>query len=198
MCEAPPPHPVRDWTHPTFLLRYFQYCKTGRHCFAPFLRLRTRDCDQYYTIATSTVFFYDFFLTLGDEVSHVFSFIFRYIYCPSREDQIRLARKEIMGYVGRIVCRTASVDNLIVFGIFLAVRSGSTANLILSERLAQNRYLPVGYLFWLLYSELDRNSSLPHEIILFQPRYSKFWCIVPPTTSELRFRLRNPARHACY
>jgi len=42
---------------------------------------------------------------------------------PPVKDQIRLARKEIMGYVGRIAYRTASVDNLIVFGIFLAVRS---------------------------------------------------------------------------
>ena len=42
---------------------------------------------------------------------------------PLVKDQIRLAREEIMGYVGRITCRVALVDNLIVFGIFLAVRS---------------------------------------------------------------------------
>ena len=42
---------------------------------------------------------------------------------PPVKDQIRLAREEIMGYVGRIACRLALVDNLIVFGIFLAVRS---------------------------------------------------------------------------
>jgi len=27
--------------------------------------------DQYYSIATTTIFFYDFLLTLADEVSHV-------------------------------------------------------------------------------------------------------------------------------
>jgi len=86
ICEAPSPCLVRDWIDLTSRLRYLQYCKTGRHCFAPFLRLtRTSDRDQYYTIATSTIFFYDFLLTLGDEVSRVFSFSFRYIYCPSRE-----------------------------------------------------------------------------------------------------------------
>ena len=79
-CEAPSPCLVRDWTHPTFRLQYLQYCKTGRHGFAPFLRLRTSDCDQYYTIATFTVFFYDFLLTLADEVSHIVSFSFRYVY----------------------------------------------------------------------------------------------------------------------
>jgi len=45
ICEAPSPCLVRDWTHPTFRLRYLQHCKRGRHCFAPFLRLRTSDCD---------------------------------------------------------------------------------------------------------------------------------------------------------
>ena len=37
------------------------------------------------------------------------------------EDRIRLAREEIMGYVARVTCRTASVDDVIVFAIFLAV-----------------------------------------------------------------------------
>jgi len=84
-CEAPSPCLVLDWTHPTFRPRHLQYCKTGRHYFAQFLRLRTSDCDQYYTIATFTVFFYDFLLTLADEVGHVLSFSFRYIYWPFRE-----------------------------------------------------------------------------------------------------------------
>ena len=39
------------------------------------------------------------------------------------KDQIRLAREEIMGYTGRITCCTAFIDNVIVFAIFLAVRS---------------------------------------------------------------------------
>ena len=42
---------------------------------------------------------------------------------PPAKDQIRLAGEEIMGYVGRIAFRTAPVDDLIVFVIFLAVRS---------------------------------------------------------------------------
>jgi len=39
------------------------------------------------------------------------------------EDQVRLAGEKIMGYVGRISCRTTSADDLIVFAIFIAVRS---------------------------------------------------------------------------
>ena len=39
------------------------------------------------------------------------------------EDQIRLAGEEIMGYVARITYRTAFLDDVIVFAIFLAVRS---------------------------------------------------------------------------
>ena len=39
------------------------------------------------------------------------------------KDQLRLAREEIMGYVGRIARRTALVDDPIVFMIFLVVRS---------------------------------------------------------------------------
>ena len=42
---------------------------------------------------------------------------------PPVIDQICLARKEIMGYVGRIACRRAFVDNVIVFAIFLTVCS---------------------------------------------------------------------------
>jgi hypothetical protein len=41
---------------------------------------------------------------------------------PPVVDQIRLAREEIMGYAGRITCRAAFVDYVIVFAIFLAVR----------------------------------------------------------------------------
>ena len=38
------------------------------------------DYDQYYKIATTTIFFYDYFLTLADEVSHVIRVSPRYIY----------------------------------------------------------------------------------------------------------------------
>ena len=34
------------------------------------LWLKTSNSDQYYSTATTTVFFYDFLLTLPDEVSH--------------------------------------------------------------------------------------------------------------------------------
>ena len=91
--------------------------------FCAVLRLRTNDYDQYYAIATSTIFFYDFLLTLADEVCHVFNSIFAAFIDPPVKDQIRLAREEIMGYVGKIACRAAPVDNPVVFGIFLAVRS---------------------------------------------------------------------------
>ena len=52
-------------------------------CF--FFRLRTNDYYQYYSIAATTIFFYDFFLTLPDEVSHVIRVSLRYVYSPSRE-----------------------------------------------------------------------------------------------------------------
>ena len=79
--------------------------------------------DQYYTLATSAVFFYDFLLTLGDEVSYVVSVSFAVFIVPTVKGQIRLAGEEIMGCVGRTACRMASVDDLIVFAIFLAVSS---------------------------------------------------------------------------
>ena len=43
----------------------------GEHQFSPFLRLKTSDRDQYYLIAGNTILFYDFLLTLADEVSYV-------------------------------------------------------------------------------------------------------------------------------
>jgi len=100
-----------------------QYRKKGGHRFSSHLLLRKTGCHQYYIIATSTVFFYDFFLTLADEVTHVISVSFAAFTDPPAKDQIRLAGEEIMGYVEMIGCRTASVDDLIVFTIFLAVRS---------------------------------------------------------------------------
>ena len=82
-----------------------------------------RDCYQYYTIATTTIFFYDFLLTLEDEVNHVINVSLARFIDPPAKGQIRLAREEIMGYVGRITCPTIFVDNVIVFTIFLAVCS---------------------------------------------------------------------------
>ena len=59
-----------------------------------------------------------------------------------------------MGCVGRIVCRTAPVDDLTVFAIFVAVRPPlQHRNLCLSEWITQNRYFPIGYHVWWLYSE---------------------------------------------
>jgi len=55
-----------------------------------------------------------------------------FIVLPAK-DQIRLAGEEIMGYVGRIARRTAPVDCLIVFAIFLAVRSPLQPRFINSE-----------------------------------------------------------------
>ena len=43
----------------------------GEHQFLSFLRLKTSDRNQYYLIAGTTILFYDFLLTLADEVSHV-------------------------------------------------------------------------------------------------------------------------------
>jgi len=81
------------------------------------------DCYQYYTIATATIYFYDYFLTLSDEVSHVVSIPFVEFIDSPVKDQIRLAGEEIMGCVEKFGCCAAFVDDLTVFAIFLAVRS---------------------------------------------------------------------------
>jgi len=49
------------------------------------------------------------------------AFPFAKLTVPPVKGQILLAVGEIVGYVRRIACRTASVDDLIVFAIFLAV-----------------------------------------------------------------------------
>jgi len=36
-----------------------------------------RNCDQFYVAAAATVFFYDYFLTLADEVGHAIRVSFR-------------------------------------------------------------------------------------------------------------------------
>ena len=51
--------------------QYLQYRREGGHRFLSILRLRMRNYDQYYAVAVTTVFFYDYFLTLADEVSHI-------------------------------------------------------------------------------------------------------------------------------
>jgi len=53
--------------------RNSQYLIEGGYRFSSFLELRTSDRDQYYLVATTTILFYDFLLTLADEVSHVIS-----------------------------------------------------------------------------------------------------------------------------
>jgi len=80
ICEPPSFHPVHEWTFLTFGLQNPQDRIEGGHPFSSILRLRTSDCDQYYKIATITIFFYDFFLTLSDEVSHVIRVSPRYVY----------------------------------------------------------------------------------------------------------------------
>jgi len=73
ICESPSYYPVHECIFPTLGLRNPQYRSEGVHRFSSILRLRMRDWDQYYSIAATTIFFYDFLLTLGDEVSHVIS-----------------------------------------------------------------------------------------------------------------------------
>jgi len=124
-CEASSFHPVHGWTYPTSFDDDIpsNAGKVRIDFHYPQPQLKTTDCDQYYAIATTTIFFYDFLLTLGDEVSRVIGVSFATFTVLATKGQIRLAGKEVMGYVGRIACRTASVDDLTVFAIFLAVRS---------------------------------------------------------------------------
>ena len=69
--SVPSFYPVRKRTFPTFEPPNPQYRSEGGHRFSQILRLRTSDFRQYYTIAATTIFFYDFLLTLADEVSRV-------------------------------------------------------------------------------------------------------------------------------
>jgi len=43
---------------------------TGRHQCSSFVWLGVRNCDQYYNVGVIALFFYDYLLTLGDEVRH--------------------------------------------------------------------------------------------------------------------------------
>ena len=85
-------------------------------------------------LATATVLFYDYLLTLADEVSQTVSVPLppAYYHC---EDQIRLAWEEDMGYAESIICCVPRVVNdEIVFGLFLAVRLLQQSPSILNER----------------------------------------------------------------
>ena len=68
------------WTFLNFGLRYPQRRGEGELWFSSVLRLRTRDSDQYYDVAVATIFFYDYFLTLADEVSNTISISLRQVY----------------------------------------------------------------------------------------------------------------------
>ena len=95
--------------------------------------------DQYYSIAATTIFFYDFLLTLSDEVSRVIGVLFAKFIAPPMKGRIRVAGEEIMGYVGGSVARrTAFVDDSgsvcnFPCGMFTSV----IANLVLSEDSAE-------------------------------------------------------------
>jgi hypothetical protein len=45
----------------------------------------TRDCGKYYSFAVTTILFYDFLLTLPDEVSHAINDALRQPYYLSRD-----------------------------------------------------------------------------------------------------------------
>jgi hypothetical protein len=92
---------------------------------------------------------------------------------PPVIDRICLAREEVMGYAGRISRLEAFIDDVIVFGVFLMVRSPLQQSSSFSEGIEQNRYLPIGYQIWHLYGEWDRRPPLPRESTLCQPRYSE-------------------------
>jgi hypothetical protein len=95
---------------------------------------------------------------------------------PPVKDKICLAREEIMGYVLHgIVCRTTSIDNVIVFATFLAVRSPPQRSSPFSEGWYRTGILPIAFQVWLLYGEFDNNLPLPYEIDTFQPSHSGFW-----------------------
>ena len=70
-----------------------QYLKKGGHRFVSLLLLRMTDYHQYYIAATTTIFFYDFLLTLPDEVSHVVRTPFHHTYWPSCERSNTLGRR---------------------------------------------------------------------------------------------------------
>ena len=74
-------------------------------------------------MAAATVFFYDYFLTLADEVSHVISISLRRVYSPSHERLNTPGAGRNHWVCGRVNRRTAFVDDEVVFVIFIAVCS---------------------------------------------------------------------------
>lgn len=66
-CEFPPA--ISRLAFRDFLVPNSQNLNKGEYQLPLFVRLEVRNYDQYYSLATSVVFFYDFLLTLGDEVS---------------------------------------------------------------------------------------------------------------------------------
>jgi hypothetical protein len=64
------------------------------------------DCDKYYTIAVTTILFYDFLLTLPDEVSHVISIALRQAYHPScdRSNMLGMGRNHGVCRQNRSLC----------------------------------------------------------------------------------------------
>jgi len=79
------------------------------------------DYNQYYGVAVATLFFYDFLLTLADEVSRVIGVSLRLTYRPWK-GQVRLAWGELMEYAGNVGICVAVADDMKVFALFLAVR----------------------------------------------------------------------------
>ena len=123
ICESPSFYPACGWNFLTFGLRNPQYRSDGRHQFPSSSRLVIKGRDQYYSLAATTICFYDFFLTLADEVSCVAGVSPRYVHDLLAKDQIRFAWEKIVGCAGRITCRTAFINVSAVFVIFLVVRS---------------------------------------------------------------------------
>ena len=61
----------------TFGHRNPQYSAEGGHRFSSGLRLRMKEFNQYYPVAAATIFFYEYFLTLADEVGSIITVSFR-------------------------------------------------------------------------------------------------------------------------
>ena len=72
----------------------FQLRNEGERLFSSISQPSLRECGQYYALAVATLFFYDYFLTLADEVSHLIGITFRQAYHPSCE------RSNTLGVVG--------------------------------------------------------------------------------------------------
>ena len=62
-----------------------------------FVRIGVMNCDQCYSVGTTTLFFYDYLLTLKDEVTRVTD-ILSSARLTSVKGQIRLVWGEILGY----------------------------------------------------------------------------------------------------